>query len=111
MAPWASSSCPQRVRALIERGLAVALVLGYIHAVASPANVGISDIVSRHIKALGGEVSVARLHDYTLMLKYQEGAFGAASSLEQARPHFRLASVPAGPITRDTILEGYDGAA
>jgi hypothetical protein len=68
-------------------------------------------IVRRHVAAIGGETALGNLHDFRIALVYVEGSFSAKSSLAQARPYFRLVSVPAGPLTKDSVLEGYDGAA
>jgi len=61
--------------------------------------------------AIGGHTALRGLQDFKLGLLYSEGSFSAQSTLAQARPYFRLVSVPAGPLTKDSILEGYDGAA
>jgi hypothetical protein len=71
----------------------------------------VADIVRRHVAAIGGQDAVRSLHDFELRLIYTEGTFSAQSSLAQARPYFRLVRVPAGPLTKDSVLEGYDGAA
>jgi tetratricopeptide (TPR) repeat protein len=71
----------------------------------------VQGVVNRHIAAIGGEAALANLRDFRIALVYVEGTFSSKSSLAQARPYFRLVSVPAGPITKDSVLEGYDGAA
>jgi hypothetical protein len=65
----------------------------------------------RHILAIGGESAIHALRDFEVQLVYTEGSFSAQSSLAQARPYYRLVSVPAGPLTKESIREGYDGAA
>jgi hypothetical protein len=77
----------------------------------APSTTTAQGILRRHIAAIGGETALANLHDFRLELVYAEGSFSAESSLAQARPYFRLVSVPAGPLTKDSVLEGYDGAA
>jgi hypothetical protein len=77
----------------------------------APSTTTAQRILRRHIAAIGGETALANLHDFRLELVYAEGSFSAKSSLAQARPYFRLVSVPAGPLTKDSVLEGYDGAA
>jgi hypothetical protein len=78
---------------------------------AATASLDTQSIIQRHIAAIGGEGALSNLRDFQLTLVYSEGSFSAQSSLAQARPYFRLVSVPAGPVTKYSVLEGYDGAA
>jgi len=73
--------------------------------------VDVTSLVNRHIDAIGGEGAIRDLRDFELRLVYSEGSFSAESSLAQARPYFREVRVPAGPLTRESVAEGYDGAA
>ena len=71
----------------------------------------VQDVLKRHIEAIGGARALDALHDFYVRLVYTEGGFSARSSLAQARPYFRLVAVPAGPLTENSVLEGYDGSA
>jgi hypothetical protein len=77
----------------------------------APSATTAQGLVRRHIAVIGGETTLANLRDFRIVLVYAEGSFSAKSSLAQARPYFRRVSVPAGPLTKDSVLEGYDGAA
>ncbi len=70
----------------------------------------LGEILRRHADAIGGLEAIHNLRDFVIHLTYKEGAFTAASSLTQRRPFYRLVSVPDGPLTKDSILEGYDGS-
>ncbi len=89
----------------------LALIAALAPAPPAPAQaVDLNEIVAKHIEAIGGKDAIDKLQDYKLVLKYEEGTFSALSSLAQARPDYRLVRVPDGPVTNDSILEGYDGA-
>jgi hypothetical protein len=70
----------------------------------------VTQLVLRHIAAIGGTDAIRKLRDFELHLVYTEDSFSAESSLAQARPYFRLVRVPAGPLTRESVVEGYDGS-
>lgn len=86
------------------------LLLSFIVLVANDS-LDVTTLVGRHIDAIGGQAAIRNLRDFELQLVYTEGNFSAQSSLAQARPYFREVRVPAGPLTHESVAEGYDGAA